>query len=77
VHVFDGPHGFELLDPTGKDVIPFHGATTAGTTYEETFTVTKTGTYSYFCTNSLCGAHDGMFGTFNIGEGSDVPKPGY
>jgi hypothetical protein len=77
VHVFDGQHGFELLDPTGHDAIPAHGGTNPGTTYDETFTVTKTGTYSFFCTNSLCGAHDGMFGTFNIGEGSDVPKPGY
>jgi plastocyanin len=78
VQVLDGPHGFELLDPTGIDVIPVHGATAPGTTYEETFTVKKTGTYSFFCTNSLCGAHTGMFGTFAIGDpGSDPGRPGY
>jgi plastocyanin len=77
VQVFDGQHGFELLDPLGHDVIPSHGGTNPGTTYEETFTVARNGTYSYFCTNTLCGAHDGMFGTFNIGDATDPPKPGY
>ena len=77
VQVFDGLHGFELLDPLGHDVIPSHGGTNPGTIFEETFTVTKNGTYSYFCTNTLCGAHDGMFGTFDIGDPSDPPKPGY
>jgi len=77
VQVFDGQHGFELQDPLGIDVIPSHGGTNPGTTYEETFVVKKTGTYSYFCTNTLCGAHTGMFGTFNIGDPSDYPKPGY
>lgn len=77
VHVFDSNHGFELLDPNGKDVIPIHGPTNPGTTYEETFTVKTQGTYSYFCTNSLCGAHTGMFGTFTIGDPTDIPKPGY
>jgi plastocyanin len=77
VQVFDGQHGFQLLDPAGKDAIPSHGGTNPGTTYEETFTVTKSGTYAYFCTNSLCGAHDGMFGTFSIGDPTDPPKPGY
>ena len=77
VQVFDGQHGFELLDPAGHDVIPSHGGTNPGTTYEETFTVTKNGTYSYFCTNTLCGAHDGMFGTFTIGDPTDPPRPGY
>lgn len=77
VQVFDGPHGFELQDPTGADVIPLHGATSPGTTYDETFVVKKTGTYSFFCTNSSCGAHTGMFGTFTIGNPSDNPHPGY
>jgi len=77
VQVFDGPHGFELQDPNGIDAIPLHGATTPGTTYEETFVVKKTGTYAFFCTNSLCGAHTGMFGTFNIGSGSNEPPPHY
>jgi hypothetical protein len=75
VQVLDGPHGFELQDPTGADVIPVHGATVPGTIYDATFTVTKSGTYSYFCTNTLCGAHDGMFGTFTIGQASDPPRP--
>lgn len=77
VQVLESNHGFELLDPAGKDVVPIHGPTNPGTTFEETFTVKAEGTYSYFCTNSACGAHTGMFGTFNIGSSSDVPKPGY
>lgn len=78
VQVLDGPHGLELQDPTGTDVIPVHFATVPGTIYEETFTVTKSGTYSYFCTNSSCGAHVGMFGTFSIGDPTNDPgKPGY
>jgi hypothetical protein len=77
VQVFDGPHGFELVDPSGVDVIPVHGATNPGTTYEETFVVKKQGTYAYFCTNSLCGAHTGMFGSFPIGDPGDKPDPGY
>ena len=58
------------------NAIGYYGATLAGTTYEETFVVKKEGTYSYFCTNALCGAHDGMFGSFSIGDPSDKP-PGY
>ena len=77
VQVFDGQHGFELVDPNGVDVIPAHGGTNPGTTYEETFVVKKQGTYAYFCTNSLCGAHTGMFGTFDIGEPGGKPGPGY
>jgi plastocyanin len=77
VTVFDGPHGFELQDPNGTDVIPSHGGTAPGTTYEETFTVTKMGTYSFFCTNTLCGAHTGMSGTFIIGDPDGKPAPGY
>ena len=78
VTVLEGPHGLALIDPDGNNAIPQHGATVPGTTYEETFTVKKQGTYSYFCTNSGCGAHTGMFGTFNIGEGSTDPgRPGY
>ena len=76
VQVFDGQHGFELQDPNGTDVIPAHGATTPGTTYEETFIVRSQGTYSYFCTNVNCGAHTGMFGTFDIGNPT-TPHPGY
>lgn len=77
VQILDGPHGFALVDPSLNNAIPAHDATPPGTTFEETFVVTKTGTYSYFCTNSACGAHTGMFGTFTIGEGNDVPRPGY
>lgn len=77
VTVLEGPHGFELLDPDGFDAIRSHGATLQGTTYEETFVLKKQGTYSYFCTNTLCGAHDGMFGTFDIGEPGGKPAPGY
>lgn len=77
VQVLEGPHGFVLQDPNGIAVIPSHGATAAGTTYEETFVVRKEGTYSFFCTNTLCGAHDGMFGIVTIGQSDGKPAPGY
>lgn len=77
VQVFDGPHGFELVDPNGIDVIPVHGPTNPGTTYQETFVVKKEGTYAFYCTNAACGAHAGMFGVFNIGEPTEKPAPGY
>jgi len=77
VHVFDSNHGFALVDPDGNDVVPEHAAENPGTTFEATFTVKTQGTYSYFCTNSGCGAHTGMFGTFNIGQSSGPPKPVY
>jgi len=77
VHVFDSNHGFALVDPDGNDVVPEYAAENPGTTFEATFTVKAQGTYSYFCTNAGCGAHTGMFGTFNIGQASGPPKPVY
>ena len=76
VQVLDGPHGFELIGPDGKDVIPVHLASAVGAVYDVSFVAVKSGTYSYFCANTACGAHDGMFGSFSIGDPSDKP-PGY
>jgi plastocyanin len=75
--ILEGPHGFALLDPDGMDVFPAHPGASPGATFDDTFTVTKTGTYSYFCTNSGCGAHTGMFGTFDVGEPTGGGNPGY
>lgn len=77
VTVQGGPHGFALIDPNGVAAIPTHGATNPGTTFTETFTLTTAGTYSYFCTNSGCGAHTGMSGSVDIGGSSDPYRPGY
>jgi len=78
VSVTEGPHGFALLDPDGFNAIPSHGATSPGTSYSETFTVTKQGTYGFFCTNTGCGAHTNMSGSFVIGTPSSDPyRPGY
>lgn len=75
--ILEGPHGFELQDPDGTDLFPPHPGAAPGTVYDDTFTVAKTGTYSYFCTNAGCGAHIGMFGTFDIGGPSGPGQPGY
>jgi len=77
VTITEGPHGFALIDPEGIDAIPSHAGSNPGTTFSETFTVRKQGTYTYFCTNSFCGAHTGMAGTFDIGKSTDPPNPGY
>jgi hypothetical protein len=71
-------HGFQLTDPDGKIAIPPE-TFAPGDVVDRTFTVTKSGTWTYLCTNRGCGSgHDGMKGTFVVGmPGEDPPRPGY
>jgi hypothetical protein len=66
ITVRDSDHGFELIDPVGAIVVQpaiFFG----GQVIDKTWTVTKKGTYQYFCTNPSCGiGHDSMSGTFDV-----------
>ncbi|PYQ32691.1 MAG: hypothetical protein DMF57_12245 [Acidobacteria bacterium] len=65
-------HGFELDGPNGSTIIP--GAIfSPGTIVDKTFTVPSQGTYNYFCTNSGCGAHTGMLGSFDVGNPTNDP----
>lgn len=79
ITVHDSDHGLELIDPDGKDLIPaviFRN----GDVVDKTFTITKNGTYTYFCVNSSCGTavgHNSMVGEFNVGNPSDPTRPGY
>jgi hypothetical protein len=62
-----GTHGFLLVDPQGSLMINDSFYTAGDAPQDQTFTVTKTGTYTYFCTNTSCGdGHTNMTGTFVI-----------
>lgn len=67
VQASDGTHGFALFGPDGSIVVPDNVYTDS--TPAKTFNVTmsKTGTYTYFCTFSACGTgHADMSGTFDV-----------
>jgi plastocyanin len=76
ITVHDSNHGFELTDPDGTVAIP-PTTFSPGDTADRTFTVRKNGSYTYFCSNSGCGAHPGMSGTFDVGQPSPDPQPHY
>lgn len=62
IRLLNGSHVFQMRGPTGSVVVP---NTAAG---DRTFTVTSSGTYTYFCNNSLCGTgHGNMIGDFVVG----------
>ena len=69
-------HGFELDDPSRSAVIPGE-IFSPGTIVDKTFTVPSQGTYTYFCTNTGCGAHPGMTGSFDVGNPTNDPGPHY
>ena len=55
-------HVFQMVSPTGSVVVP---NTESG---DRTITITSSGTYTYFCNNSLCGTgHPNMVGDFTVG----------
>ena len=73
VKIVNGTHSFEMVDPTGAVIIP----PTAGD-QDRSFTVTSQGSYTYFCTNALCGTgHAQMEGSFDIGMNTPNPGRGY
>lgn len=61
----DGPrHGFSLIGPNGQTLINLNDV--RATPIEHTLTL-EPGTYSYFCTFTLCGeGHTSMNGQFNV-----------
>lgn len=75
----DSIHGFQLFGPDGENLVPSLTLPASAGVTERTFTATKEGTYSYFCTYPSCGAgHTDMSGTFTVGKASgDDPKTGY
>ena len=76
ITVRDADHGLQLNDPDGAVLIPF-SLFTRNQVIDKTFTITRNGTYTYFCVNSECGVgHNSMTGQFIVGQESD-PRPGY
>lgn len=77
IHGNDTNHGFQLNSPTLKVVVAGLQVD-PGATVDRTFTVTETGTFSYFCTNTSCSpGHNAMYGTFKVGDDDDDPYRGY
>ena len=76
----DTVHGLELDDPTGNTIFVL-SAITPSTTVTRQFTVTKQGTYNYYCTVPTCGAgateHSSMFGQIIVGTETNDPGPRY
>ncbi len=72
IRVANGSHVFEMVGPAGDILIP------SATTGSPSFVVTAAGTYSYFCTNSLCGTgHAEMQGSFDVQQSTPSPGRGY
>jgi hypothetical protein len=72
----DTTHGFTLVSPTGVILVPDRFYPPGSGTVTQNFTLTREGTYSYYCTNSTCGTgHTSMIGSFDVGQPS-VTDPG-
>jgi plastocyanin len=68
IHTVEGDHSFELVGPQGDILIQPTFADPGGATVDKTFTAKGNGTYTYFCTNSICGTgHFAMTGDFVVG----------
>lgn len=62
-----GTHGFTIVGPNGATVVPDAVYFGGSSSQDHTFTVSRTGTYTYFCTVSNCGTgHTDMVGTFVV-----------
>ena len=72
-----GLHGFALADPSGALLINM--GSIGPTPTERTVTLTSTGRYTFFCTNTSCGiGHTDMFGEIVVGTaGPGGPGNGY
>ena len=70
-----GTHGFQLIGPNGEDLIDVEPVTS--NPQERTVTLPSAGTYTYFCTFSLCGeGHSTMSGQFSVDAKNAPDKPG-
>ena len=76
----DQTHGFELDDPDGNAMIVLPGVP-PGQTFSRTVTITKEGTYNFYCVVPTCGlgipGHSNMFGQFIVGTSTEPPPPRY
>lgn len=78
IHTADATHGFTLVDPNGIVLIPSMFLSASDAAVDKTITITKSGTYSYFCTLTTCGTgHTSMSGSFVVGPDNDDPGHGY
>jgi len=76
ITVRDSTHGFELLDPNSAPVI-LPEIFKPGDVVDRTWTVSKKGTYTYFCVNTSCGVgHSSMTGEFSIQMTTMPPDTG-
>lgn len=67
IQASDGTHGFTIVGPNGATVVPDSVYIAGSSSQQHTFTVTRTGTYTFFCTFTNCGTgHTDMVGTFVI-----------
>lgn len=67
VHASDGIHGFTIVGPNGSVVVQDAVYTGGSSSQVHTFTVSRTGTYTFFCTFTNCGSgHTEMVGTFAV-----------
>lgn len=72
IRVIEGSHAFQLVGPSGNVIT----ASNPGQSVDRSFRIGTEGTYTYFCTNSVCGSgHTAMIGTFDVGTAS--PDRGY
>lgn len=67
VQADSGSHGFALVGPDGAVLVPDNLYSQGEGAKTFNFNITKTGTYTYFCTFSACGiGHSAMAGTFTV-----------
>jgi plastocyanin len=81
VHTLNAGHGFQLTDPNGQVVIADRSGAQgfdSGASFDQTFTISGEGTFTYFCTRPTCSSgHSAMIGTFNVGSSSTPEGPKY
>lgn len=69
----DVTHGFTLIGPDGATLVPAVTMSPGQAALVRTFKAQLSGTYSYFCTHTLCGSgHAQMTGAFNVAAGKSA-----
>ncbi len=75
VSATEGVHGFSLVDPNGHSITP-QVTLLNSTVIERTIIFETEGTYTFFCTNTLCGeGHIEMVGELSVGQASGPGDP--
>jgi len=73
----DTTHGFRVVDADGIVLLDLMIPPNSGV-IERTITASAEGTYLYYCTITDCSpGHLNMQGSFNVGDPSNNPRPGY